>query len=124
MKKATRKNKPGAGRPHRSLDEERIGQMAFDGCKNSEIAHVLGCDDATLKKNYSRILNKKRAERKAALRNVQTISALAGDIPMMIWLGKNELEQTDKHAGESSDKPIYYQIVYEDPAHPAGEKSK
>lgn len=100
MRKTTRKNKPGAGRPRLSLDEERIGQMAFDGCKNSEIAHCLGCDDETLKNNYSPILDKKRAERKAALRAKQTERALKGDIPMLIFLGKNELEQTDRQTQE------------------------
>ncbi|MCK9600084.1 MAG: hypothetical protein M0R06_13650 [Sphaerochaeta sp.] len=100
MKKATRKNKPGAGRPHRSLDEERIGQMAFNGCKNSEIANILGCDDETLKNNYSLILDKKRAERREALRAKQTERALKGDIPMLIFLGKNELDQTDKQIQE------------------------
>ena len=101
MRKTTRKNKPGAGRPRLSLDEERIGQMAFDGCKNSEIAHCLGCDDETLKNNYSPILDKKRAERKAAFRTKQTERALKdGEIAMLIFLGKNELEQTDKQTQE------------------------
>jgi len=98
--KSKRKNKPGAGRPPVVLDEERIGRLAFAGCKNSEIAHILGCDDETLKNNYSPILDKKRAERKAALRAQQTERALKGDIPMLIFLGKNELEQTDRQTQE------------------------
>lgn len=98
---AKRKNKPGAGRPFVKLDEERIGRLAFAGCKNSEIAHILGCDDETLKNNYSPILDKKRAERKAALRSKQTERALKdGEIAMLIFLGKNDLEQTDKQTQE------------------------
>lgn len=94
---AKRKNKPGAGRPFVKLDEERIGRLAFAGCKNSEIAHILGCDDETLKNNYSPILDKKRAERKAAFRTKQTERALKdGEIAMLIFIGKNELEQADK----------------------------
>ena len=101
-KKTAWKNKPGAGRPHIVLDKEKVGGLAFDGCKNSEIAFILGCDDQTLTNNYSRILNKKRAERKAALRKKQTTQALHGDTTMLIWLGKNELEQMDKQAVEHS----------------------
>jgi DNA-binding NarL/FixJ family response regulator len=96
VKVRTRKNKPGAGRPHISLDEKKIGKLAFQGCKNSEIALIIGCDDETLKNNYSRILDKKRAERRAAFRETQTLKALAGDTAMLIFLGKNELEQSDK----------------------------
>lgn len=98
--KSKRKNKPGAGRPPVVLDEDRIARLAFTGCKNSEIAHILGCDDETLKNNFSPILDKKRAERKAALRSKQTEKALTGDTPMLIFLGKNDLEQTDKQTQE------------------------
>ena len=108
-RKPARKNRPGAGRPPIKLDEERIGRLAFSGCKNSEIAHVVGCDDQTLTNNYSLILDKKRAERKAALRSKQTERALKGDIPMLIFLGKNDLEQTDRQTQEipGVEKALY-----------------
>ena len=108
-RKPARKNRPGAGRPPIKLDEERIGRLAFSGCKNSEIAHVVGCDDQTLTNNYSPILVKKRAERKAALRAKQTERALKGDIPMLIFLGKNDLEQTDRQTQEipGVEKALY-----------------
>jgi len=109
-RKPARKNRPGAGRPPIKLDEERIGRLAFSGCKNSEIAHVVGCDDQTLKNNYSRILDKKRAERKAAIRAKQTERALAGDTTLLIWLGKVELEQVDKQV---QDVPGVEKALYE-----------
>jgi hypothetical protein len=112
-KKATariRKNKPGAGRPHVSVDEATVARLAFAGCKNSEIAFVVGCDDQTLKNNYSRILDKKRAERKAAIRAKQTERALAGDTTLLIWLGKVELEQVDKQV---QDVPGVEKAIYE-----------
>jgi hypothetical protein len=95
-RKPAGKNKPGAGRPRVILNAKKIGKLAFAGCKNSEIAFILGCDDETLTNNYSRILDKKRAERKAKLRTAQTFKAMMGDTTMLIWLGKQELEQTDK----------------------------
>jgi precorrin-4 methylase len=101
-KKTTRKNKSGAGRPHVVLDEGRIGQLAFDGCKDATIAAVMGCAPQTITDNYSKVLVKKRGERRAALHSRQTLQALRGDNTMLIWLGKNELEQTDKQSIEHS----------------------
>lgn len=108
-RKTARKNKPGAGRPPIVLNTDWIGQLAFEGCKNSEIAFIVGCDDQTLTNNYSRILDKKRAERRAALRKKQTYKALRGDTAMLIFLGKNELDQTDRHETEipGVEKAIY-----------------
>lgn len=111
--RTARKNKPGAGRPHVKLDAKKIAKLALAGCKNSEIAFILGCDDETLTNNYSRILDKKRAERKAKLRTAQTLKAMMGDTTMLIWLGKQELEQTDKQLFDGSLRHTY-QLSMED----------
>ena len=103
-KKTARKKKPGAGRPPLVLDEDKIGQLAFDGCKDACIAAVMGCSPKTITDNYSKILIKKRGERHAALHKRQTMQALRGDNTMLVWLGKNELEQTDKQAVDYSGK--------------------
>jgi hypothetical protein len=131
MKKIpTRKNKPGAGRPHVVLDEEQIGQLAFDGCKDACIAAVMGCSPKTITDNYSKILVKKRGERHAALHKRQTLQALRGDNTMLIWLGKNELDQVDrqdvKHSGEiKTNDPLVIQVVHvrDDGGTPADAKS-
>ncbi len=101
-KKTTRKNKPGAGRPHVVLDAEQIGRLAFDGNKDACIAAIMGVSPETITDNYSKLLHKKRAERRAALRKRQMLQALHGDTTMLIWLGKNELDQADKQAVEHS----------------------
>jgi hypothetical protein len=88
-----KKRKP--GRPSISINSDLVGQMAFDGAKNSEIAAVLGIDDQTINNRFSLILTKKRSERRAALRKKQTTMALHGNIPMLIWLGKQELDQRE-----------------------------
>lgn len=89
-------------RPKVVIDEERVGEMALKGAKNSEIAHILGVDDQTIEKRFSLILIKKRAERRYNLKRKQYEKAMLGDTTMLVWLGKNELEQTDKQETKHS----------------------
>lgn len=78
------------------IDESVVAQMAFDGASNREIGDILGIDHKTVANRFSPLLNKKRAERRVGLRKAQTAAALAGDKTMLVWLGKQELGQTDK----------------------------
>ena len=100
-------------RPLIPIDEFKVAELAAQGARNSEIAFILGVDDETIKSRFSRLLEKKRAERRVWLRNLQNAKAEQGDTTMMIWLGKNDLEQTDKaeqvHAGG-----ITIQVKFED----------
>lgn len=101
------------GRPLIPVDENKIAELALNGARNSEIAYIIGIDDKTLVDRFSRLLNKKRAERRLTLRTAQTSKAMSGDATMLIWLGKNELEQTDKVEQQYSGG-ITIQVVYED----------
>ncbi len=107
-KKKTKKKS--VGRHRLKLDEEKIGQLAFFGNPDAGIATILGVSPKTITNNYSNILAKKRAERRAALRAAQTKAALEGNIAMLIFLGKNELEQKDKRDVET---PGLSQAIYE-----------
>jgi len=89
-------------RPKVPLDEDAIAQMALDGAKNTDIADRLGVDEGTIRKGYSEILRKKRAERRMNLRRKQYEKAIRGDTVMLIWLGKNELDQSDKQETKHS----------------------
>jgi hypothetical protein len=108
QEKTGRKNKPGAGRPLMArLDLEEMGRLIMcSNASNRELALIFGVDDKTIANNYSAFIAKKRAERRLGLKSEQTKRALRGDTTLLIWLGKNELEQTDKqavaHSGEVS----------------------
>ena len=93
------------GRPKAKLSVEAIGQMALEGAKNSEIAALLGVADETITDNFSKILTQKRAERRTNIRRKQYTLAINGNVSMLIWLGKQELEQREpkqehEHSGE------------------------
>ena len=95
-----------AGRPKASFSDEEIAeieQYALDGCQTGTIATLTGIAYNTLDRHFGKNLTKKRAERKQKLRVNQ--NKLSENNPAMaIFLGKNELGQTDKiekTAGES-----------------------
>lgn len=85
--------------PYQFTDKQikKAEELAFLGCQNNTIATILGCDNETVKKYLSQQLTKKRAERKAWLRQVQKDRAEKDSSgAVAIFLGKNELNQTDK----------------------------
>lgn len=101
------------GRHLTPIDEEKVAELALKGASNNEIAYLLDVDDQTIINRFSKLLNKKRAERRIWLRNLQNTKAGQGDTTMLIWLGKNILEQTDKVEQQHSGG-ITIQVVYED----------
>src|SRR5271157_516441 len=84
------------GRPQKSIDEEAVAELALAGCSTSEIALIVGCDDQTLHRRFAKVIAKKRAERRKWLRDQQNAAANKGNPAMLIWLGKQELDQVDK----------------------------
>ena len=95
------------GRPLAKIDEARVAELAYLGLSNRSIAVLVGVDDKTVANRFSALLDKKRAERCLAIhkRQWEILHGAAGPhgaTTMAIWLGKNELGQTDKAAVEHS----------------------
>lgn len=83
-------------RPKLPLDEAYIHDLIQRGATNQEIADVVGCDDQTIINRFSKILKRKRAERRIKLREAQWKKAMKGHPMLLIFLGKNMLEQSDR----------------------------
>ena len=79
-----------------NIDPEQVQKLAKFGANNVAIADFFGCDEGTIRKGYSESLTKGRAERKITLHQRQYEAAEAGNIAMLIWLGKQDLGQADK----------------------------
>ena len=75
---------------------KQIENLASFGLNNTEISQVMGIDDSTLKRNFEKFLTKGRAVLKQKLKRKQIQVALQGNVSMLIWLGKQYLEQKDK----------------------------
>jgi hypothetical protein len=91
-----KKSRPKRGRPPIAIDAKSVEELAARGCTLQEIAGILGCSHDTIERNFASkvALGKNRlAER---LRGKQIDLAMQGSVPLLIWLGKQYLEQRDK----------------------------
>lgn len=73
-----------------------IDRLAEAQCKDTTIAERMGTDLDTFRREFVKRTRRKRAEGKAQLYLAQHAKALGGDVTMLIWTGKQHLEQTDK----------------------------
>lgn len=91
------------GRSLRKFTEETvkaIEQMALDNCHVDTIAMALDIPKQTVVRRFGTFITQKRAEGRVTLRRSQRIAAESGNPALLIFLGKNELEQTDKQERE------------------------
>lgn len=57
---------------------------------------MVGIPEETLRRRYGELIEKKRAEHRVNVRQAQDDKRVAADTTMLIWLGKNDLGQSDK----------------------------
>lgn len=92
------------GRKKAVIDWRRVDKLLEAGCNGVEISANLGIHSNTLyerckvdnKCDFSDYAATKRASGDSLLRTAQFKAAMAGDKSMLIWLGKQRLNQTDK----------------------------
>lgn len=89
-----------------------VRKLARIGCTLEEMSYVLGCSVDTLEE-FSEIIKEGQGQRKMSLRHRQYQKALKGDTTLLIWLGKQDLKQKDKHefTGEDGRDLIPSEIV-------------
>ena len=92
-KKAARKK---VGRPKANVDPRLVETLAGIGCTLAEIAAACNCNRDTIADNFSAEIEKGRENGKTRLRKKQIEVALAGNVSMLIWLGKQMLGQAEK----------------------------
>lgn len=92
------------GRPKIELDRDQVFKLARLHCTIKEIADFFEVDRDTISDNYSAEIQKGRADGRIRLRKKQFDLAMAGNVSMCIWLGKQVLDQNDKHI-DDDDMP-------------------
>ena len=99
------------------IDYKTLDNLCAIHCTGEEIAAILEMDYDTLNSRlktegfggFSVYFKKKSAKGKMSLRRKQVESALNGNVPMMIWMGKQLLDQTEKsvdRVGNIADETI------------------
>jgi len=86
-----------------NIDTGQVEKLASFGCTNIEIACFFGCDESLIRKSYSEFLIKGRQRGKRRLRQMQWKAAQNGSVPMLIWLGKQVLGQSDSPLDNADD---------------------
>lgn len=91
------------GAPRKDLDPEAVFKLARLGANNCEIADFFGCSEALIRKRYSDVVRSGRTNIKMRLRQAQIREALGGNVTMLIWLGKQMLNQSDSGERDSEE---------------------
>lgn len=82
-------------RPKLVIDEEQVKKLAAINCSYAEMAAVLDCNESTLLRRYAEVIQKGRANGKMSLKRKQYELAMGGNVTMLIWLGKQLLDQRE-----------------------------
>lgn len=97
------------GKTYRKHDKELIKDLARIMCTYEEIGEIIGITGEGVKKRYKKIVEEGRAEGKKSLRRAQFEKALAGDVRMQIWLGKQYLDQREDPNSTDNSQPLPWQ---------------
>lgn len=109
------------GRPKIELDWTQFDSLCGIQCSLVEIAAYFNCSEDTIERRvkeehgvtFAEYFATKRGKGKVALRRKQYEVALSGNVPMMIWLGKQYLGQQDKQEN-TGERPINIIISKDD----------
>lgn len=96
--------KRGPGRPKAKINSKDVYKLASMGCTLNEIADFHDVDVNTIRRRFKTHLIKGKANLKLRLRKAQLEKAIdLHDSTMLIWLGKQMLNQTDNGTFEEDE---------------------
>lgn len=92
------------GRPPAKVDPDQVRTLAGIMCTQEEIAAVVKCSVDTLARRFADEIKTGRMEGKASLRRHQYQRAVNGSDAMLIWLGKQYLDQKEPNRYEIEEQ--------------------
>ena len=90
-------------RPKKEINETLVLKLARIGCTVEEIASMCGCGKSLIEQRFQAAVKKGREGFKTSLRRQQFLAAKKGSIPMLIWLGKQYLGQSEPQTQQQSE---------------------
>ncbi len=105
------------GRPTKHIDLKLVEDLANIQCTQEEIASVLKVSVRTLQRSagFCRVYKEAMEHGKSSLRRLQWKSAQAGNATILIWLGKQYLNQKDRREiDDLRDDPNKPTVVVDD----------
>jgi hypothetical protein len=96
------------GRPRIEIDWEQFDKLCGLQCTLAEISSYFDCSEDTIERRvvetycitFAERFAQKRGRGKIALRRKQYEGAMAGNVTLLIWLGKQYLGQVDKQESQ------------------------
>lgn len=104
------------GRRPKTFDWDLFGKLCQIQCTEAELCLMLDVTDKTLNaickrekgKSFSELYAQKAVDGKKSLRRKQFEVAMSGNCTMLIWLGKQYLDQSDKsHITNDSTEKLF-----------------
>lgn len=95
------------GKPSKKIEIDRdlLIKLASIGCTTEEMGKFFGCSGATIRNRFSTLVHQVKAQSKARLRQAQFDLAIEKqDKTMLIWLGKQFLNQTENGERNTDDR--------------------
>jgi len=84
------------GRKPIEIDVALMERLASIHCTMEEMASILGTSVDTLERRYAENIKAAKDKGKSSLRRLQWAAAQSGNVTMLIWLGKQLLNQREK----------------------------
>jgi hypothetical protein len=100
-------------RPRIQIDEEQLRKLAAIHCTTHEMAYFFEVSPDTLERRYAALIAAARANGKMSLRRKRFEVALGGSVPMLIWLSRVILGETDASMKDDPAKLSTDQLVSE-----------
>ena len=94
------------GRNKIPVPPDEVEHLASLGCSDTEIAKYFGVTDHSLRRHFAVNLIKGRHNLKLTLRQAQIRVALEGNPTMLIWLGRNMLQQSEAGIANDEVRPL------------------
>ena len=113
--------KKGPGKPKANIDWKQVDQYLNAQCDGVEIAGLLGINPETLynrcktdnKIGFSEYSAKKRYKGKGMIRVKQFDTMMKGCKTMLVWLGKQYLDQKEKTENSNTNKNTEMNVNYD-----------
>lgn len=94
-------------RKNKLINEAKVAEYAAALMADDVIARLVDCDEKTLDKHCSKLIRRHKDLTRLALHQAQLKEALDGNTTLLIWLGKQYLNQRDiVSAPEEIDKVV------------------
>jgi len=91
---------------YKTVDRDLIYKLACIQCTPEEIAEVVGCSPAALKKRFKALLEKGKQTGAQSLRRAMWEKAMGGDTRVQIFLSKQYLGMKDSPEDTNNNTPL------------------